>query len=364
MNNTATPTTIGLLFGGKSAEHEVSLRSAKNVYDALNRELYSPVLIAISRSGTWHLVGEAVFEYSEFTAELAQNFPRVALLPGDSGKLVTVSDGSTVASLHAVFPILHGPLGEDGTVQGLLELADVPYVGPSVIGSAVGMDKDFMKRLLRNANIAIAPYKCFESHEIINPGSVIAELGLPLFVKPANMGSSVGVSKADDEPQLQAAIEQAFKFDTKILIESAIVGDEIECAVLGNEQQKASPIGRIIPKNAFYSYETKYIDDDGAILEMPARISDAVAKKAQETALKVCAVLSCQGLSRVDMFATKDGSIIVNEINTIPGFTSISMYPKLWELGGISYQDLISQLISLAIERHAKRQKLASTHAD
>lgn len=357
---------IGIFFGGKSAEHDVSLQSAKNVLEALDKTRYEPVLIGISKTGKWHAATlpakDANGNYASLT--INEDDSLLTLTPG-TGELIDTHTGASLGVLDAAFPVLHGPFGEDGTIQGMLELAGVPYVGPNVLGSAAGMDKDVMKRLLRDAGIPISAFHTYtlSNKETINSSHIFSELGKTVFVKPANMGSSVGVSKAETDAELQAAVTEAFRYDTKIIIESNITGDEIECAVLGNRSPEASIIGRIIPHNNFYSYEAKYIDADGATLEMPAAIAPEVSEKARALALKTFTVLCCEGMGRVDMFATKEGEIFVNEINTIPGFTKISMYPKLWELSGVSYQELITRLITLAIERHIERRSLELTHS-
>lgn len=342
-----TPDTkikVGIFFGGKSAEHEVSLQSAQNVIEALDKDKFEPVLIFIDKDGIWHP------EESEAS---------LSLVPG-SGQLVS-SDGNSY-TIDVAIPVLHGPLGEDGSIQGLFELANLPYVGPGILGSAVGMDKDVMKRLLRDADIPIAAFQTYTNQEV-DADKVFAELGSPVFVKPANMGSSVGVSRAKDADELKKAVADAFQFDTKIIIEEAIVGDEIECSIMGNEIVEASILGRITPReNDFYSYDAKYIDDNGAVLEVPANLPDEVSIKARQIAIQTFLTLGCQGMGRVDMFATQDGDVIVNEINTIPGFTKISMYPKLWEASGVSYTQLITKLIELAVERHTRRSQLKTSH--
>lgn len=345
---------VGILFGGKSAEHDVSIQSAKNVLEALDTDTFEPVLVSIDRQGVWHscIDIDTPVEDSELT-----------LIPGDGhGELIDLSH-QTSQHVDVVFPILHGPMGEDGTVQGLLELANIPYVGPGVLGSAIGMDKDVMKRLLRDAGIPITKHIVVPSHrrQSLDTAQLIADLGLPLFVKPANMGSSVGVSKVEDESALAQAVDLAFTYDRKILIESAVVGDEVECSVLGNDDPQASLPGRIIPQANFYSYDAKYIDTDGAKLEIPAQLSDELTAKVQYMAVRTFQVLCCEGMSRVDMFVTKDGEVIVNEINTIPGFTKISMYPKMWEASGLSYSGLITKLLELAIGRFESRQRLQSS---
>ncbi|MEI6650859.1 MAG: D-alanine--D-alanine ligase [Candidatus Moraniibacteriota bacterium] len=348
---------VGILFGGKSAEHEVSLRSAKSVLDALDRDRYEPVLIGIGKDGKWQSVDIKSLPEGE-SLLIGTTSEATALLPSSAGEL---SGSVPTGRIDVVFPVLHGPLGEDGTVQGLLRLADVPFVGPDVLGSAVGMDKDVMKRLLNEAGIRNAKGLVFRSHEAVSFDDVKVALGMPVFVKPANLGSSVGVSKAVDEASFRAAVDEAFRYDTKIIVEEAIVGRELECAILGNELPIASLPGEVIPHAEFYSYEAKYIDADGAGLEIPARLDAETIKRIQDIAIRTFMTLECEGMSRVDCFLREDGEILVNEINTIPGFTSISMYPKLWEESGIGYSELIDRLIRLAIERHERNRKLRTS---
>lgn len=358
---------VGILFGGKSAEHEVSIESAKNVIQALDADAFEPVLIGIDKSGKWHL--DATHMLTGGSASPSSNQPpsteSMTLLPGGTDGRLIGEDGQNSHQLDVIFPVLHGPKGEDGAIQGFLELANLPYVGPGILGSAVGMDKDVMKRLLRDAGIRVTDFITVTARDLstLQPGEVIEKFGLPLFVKPANMGSSVGVTKVESTDGLLQALRLALQFDTKALIEKAVVGDEIECAVLGNDDPKASIVGRIIPtKEDFYSYEAKYVDENGAMLEIPANIPDDVAQRAQAVAIQTFKALGCEGMSRVDMFACGDGSVVVNEINTIPGFTKISMYPKLWEASGVSYTNLITQLLHLAIERFTQRQRLQTTY--
>lgn len=357
---------IGILFGGKSAEHEVSLQSAKNVFDAIDKEKYNPILIGIDKSGKWLLNNESKFLLNADDPKLIklnQSSDSVALVPQSAGEISNFSNTSQNLKIDVVFPILHGPFGEDGTVQGLLKLANLPFVGASVLGSAVGMDKDVMKRLLRDAGIPIGKFIVLKSCEVIPDFQKIKnELGLPFFVKPANMGSSVGVNKVHDESEYKNRLFKAFDFDIKIILEEFVKGREIECSVLGNENPIASTPGEVISKHEFYSYDAKYIDEHGAVLDIPAKISIQTAKRIQELAIKTFQALSCEGLGRVDFFLKDDGQVIVNEINTIPGFTKISMYPKLWEASGISYTELIDKLIQLAIERFKKEQKLKTSY--
>ncbi|MDO8564368.1 MAG: D-alanine--D-alanine ligase [bacterium] len=356
---------VGVIFGGKSTEHEVSLQSAKNVVAALDTEKYEPVLIGIDKEGKWHKSSGAEYllnsENPKLIALNKRAAQEVGLTTGEKSGLIVLKSGETEA-LDVVFPVLHGPLGEDGTMQGLLKLLDVPFVGPGVLGSAIGMDKDVQKRLLQAAGIPVAKFLTVRAEEKgkITFAKVQKALSSPLFVKPANAGSSVGVQKVKKEGDFAAAVADAFKYDSKILIEEAIEGREIEVAVLGNENPIASVPGEIKPNHEFYSYEAKYIDENGAVCEIPAKLSPQMVKKVQETALAAFKVLECEGMSRVDTFVTKDGQVIVNEINTIPGFTKISMYPKMWAASGISYAELIDRLIELALER-AKREKKLQT---
>jgi len=355
---------VGILFGGKSAEHEVSLQSAKNVIDAIDKEKYEVVPIGISKTGQW-LLGETqnLLLNSDNPKLIALNksSDKIALAPQSYGQISNLSTHQVNNSVDVVFPILHGPFGEDGTVQGLLKLANIPFVGASVLGSAIGMDKDVMKRLLRDAEIPTANFVVVKRTDEANFNDVKNKLGMPVFIKPANMGSSVGVSKVENEEEFNAAIHEAFKYDTKILIEEAVVGREIECSVLGNENPIASELGEITPSHNFYSYEAKYIDENGAALNIPAKVSNEEKDKIQKMAIKVFKTLECEGLGRVDFFLKENGELNVIEINTIPGFTKISMYPQLWEKSGVSYTELISKLLELAIERFERESKLKTS---
>lgn len=336
-------TKLAIIFGGQSAEHEVSIKSAKNVFEALDKNKYSPVLIGIDKNGNWCKTDDFSF-----------NGRQVVLVKNE---IVDLADPEKREKIDVVFPVLHGPFGEDGTVQGLLKLANVPFVGAGVLGSAVGMDKDVMKRLLRDAGLPVGKFLVFRKSERLDFKEITKELGLPLFVKPANLGSSVGISKARNEEEFLAGAEEAFRYDRKIIIEEFVKGREIEVAVLGNDDPIASIPGEIVVHDDFYAYETKYLDENGATLEIPAKLSDEEIKKAQELAIKVFRVLECEGLGRVDFFLKENGlpaqagEFFVNEINTLPGFTSSSMYPKLWEYSGIKYDELIDKLIQLALEK-------------
>ncbi|MFA6306890.1 MAG: D-alanine--D-alanine ligase [Patescibacteria group bacterium] len=357
---------IGILFGGKSAEHEVSLQSAKNIFEAIDKKKYNPILIGIDKSGKWLLSDSSKFLLNADNPKLIrlnQASDHVALVPQSGGKISNLFHKGKKKSIDVIFPILHGPFGEDGTVQGLLKLANIPFVGASVLGSAVGMDKDVMKRLLRDAGLPIGKFITLNSGDKIPGYKTIAEkIGMPCFIKPANMGSSVGVSKVNSQGEYLKAIKNAWQYDTKILIEEYIKGREIECSVLGNANPIASVPGEVTPSHEFYSYEAKYLDEKGAILEIPAKLPSQTIKKIQALAVKTFKTLSCEGPGRVDFFLKKNGDIIVNEINTMPGFTKISMYPKLWEASGIAYAELIDKLIQLAIERFNKEQNLKTNY--
>jgi len=357
---------VALLFGGKSAEHEVSLQSAKNVYEALPKDKYEVVLVGIDKQGRWLLQDASKFLLNSENPELIalnsskKNVAMVHDKSGD-GALIDVSSGKDIGEVDVVFPILHGPLGEDGTVQGMLKLMGVPFVGAGVLGSAIGMDKDVMKRLLREAEIPVANFVVLRVEDKVTLEEVKEEIGIPFFVKPANLGSSVGVSKVKQKEDYEKAISEAFLYDTKVLCEEYIKGREIECSVLGNENPIASVPGEIVLHDEFYSYSTKYIDENGAELAIPAKLPKSVAKSIQEMAILAFKALECSGMARVDFFLTSGGGIFVNEINTIPGFTRISMYPKLWEQSGISYSELCEKLIELAIEKHAGESRLKTS---
>ena len=360
---------LGVLFGGRSGEHEISLESAASIMKALDPAKYEVVPIGITREGRWLAGPEAIGKGPE------ESMRRVL----ESGKPVTASVDPTGPQLiplnsrhpsqrpdqtkvDVIFPVLHGTFGEDGTVQGLLELAGIPYIGAGVLGSAAGMDKDVMKRLFRDAGLAVAKWLLvLRSEWQENPAgirrAIAKQIGYPLFVKPANLGSSVGITKAHRSAALDAAIETAARYDRKILAEKAVNGREIECSVLGNDRPQASVPGEVIPVNEFYDYEAKYLKA-GSDLIIPAPLTAAQTRRVQDAAVRAFRAVDCAGMARVDMLLDrKTGKIFVNEINTIPGFTSISMYPKLWEASGISYRELIDRLVELALERHLEKTK-------
>jgi D-alanine-D-alanine ligase len=359
---------VGIVFGGRSAEHEVSLQSAKNVLEALDRQKYEPVLIGIDREGRWRLDEQtkALFESARPLGNLTADSPReVALVArGEHSRLLDLSHDSELGKMDVVFPVLHGPYGEDGSVQGLCRLANMPCVGAGILGSAVGMDKDVMKRLLRDAGIPIARFATILRGGPAPLFAVLkADLGTPLFVKPANLGSSVGISRVDSAAGYEKALAAAFQYDTKVVVEENITAREIECAVLGNADPQASIPGEIVTGGGhnFYDYDAKYTDEHGAELRIPAPLDPALTGKVRAMALHAFTVLCCEVMARVDMFVKDTGEVLVNEINTIPGFTRISMYPKLWEASGISYTQLVDRLITLAMERHQAERGLKTT---
>lgn len=363
-------TRVIVLCGGRSAEHEISLLSARNVVNALDRDRFEPVIVGIDKLGHWR-------RESERTLEAAAGDPRKVALDAraptvtiDESLSMSAQPGVPVGSDDVVFPVLHGTYGEDGTVQGMLELADVAYVGAGVLGSAVGMDKDVAKRLLRDAGIPVVDFRIVTAagHRA-DPSATRASaeaLGYPLFVKPANAGSSVGVSRVRDAAALDAAVRGALAFDRKVLLERAIDAREVEVAVLGNDDPRASVPAEIIVahKDGFYSYDAKYVDADGASFKVPADIPPATVARVQELAVATFRALELAGMARVDFFLDRGtGALYVNEVNTLPGFTSLSMYPKMWEASGLSQRDLVTRLIELAIERRDARRALATSVA-
>ncbi len=359
---------VGILFGGRSPEHEVALQSAKSIIEAIDKEKYDIVLIGIDKNGKWYHNTQSHYLLNANDPKLIalnkSNEP-VTLVPWqDTHAVIDLSDVNSEPHVDVIFPVLHGSYGEDGTMQGLLKLSGIPFIGASVLGSAVGMDKDVMKRLLKEAGLPIAKFVvAHKSDEAdITFDNVVKQLGLPFFVKPANAGSSVGVNKVKNETDFAQATKEAFSYDNKIILEEFIDCREIECAVLGNEKPKASIPGEIIPHHEFYSYEAKYIDENGAGLAIPAKLSSEQITNVQKLAIEAFKTLCCEGMARVDFFMDKSSEkLYVNEINTIPGFTKISMYPKLWEASGVSYTELIDRLIQLALERHKRDGKLKTT---
>ncbi|MDR2467346.1 MAG: D-alanine--D-alanine ligase [Spirochaetaceae bacterium] len=356
---------VGILCGGVSAEHEVSLQSAKNVVDALDREKFEPELIGIDKNGRWLLQNpENFLAVNNGQAEIKLNSAgtQLAFAP-NSRSLILCREGEIPQPLKIdiVFPILHGPFGEDGTVQGLLKLMNIPFVGSGILGSAAGMDKDIMKRILRDGGVPVGAFWAFNAYEKApSYEEAAARLGTPLWVKPANMGSSIGVSKVHAKNEWDKALALAFQYDAKIILEEHIEGREIECAILDGDTPLASVPGEIKSTHEFYSYDAKYLDANGAVLDIPARLDKDLTAHIQSLALKTFQLLLCEGLSRVDFFVTADNKILVNEINTMPGFTKISMYPKLLDASGIHYTELITRLIETALSRAGACSRTAS----
>lgn len=361
---------LGILCGGRSGEHEVSLLSAQNIYDAVERERFDPLLVAIDKQGRWHAGSpESLLRERDDPARIHLAPDAPALLPiADGGRCLLVERQSLKQqfAVEIFFPIIHGTDGEDGAVQGLFRLMDVPFVGADVAGSAIGMDKHTMKRLLDEAGLPICRWVAVRSVEegLRLHGELTGKWGPVLFVKPASLGSSVGVGRCDSPGALKAALERAFLYDTRVLIEEAVQGREVECSVLGNRDSshtppQASRPGEILPSHGFYSYEAKYIDPEGAKLTIPAELDQATEALVMELALQAYDVLECDGLARLDFFLTPSGDLLINEINTLPGFTKISMYPKLWEASGLPYPKLITRLVELGLERHRRRAELS-----
>lgn len=360
-------TRVIILFGGRSAEHEISLLSARNILNALDRERFEPVLVGIDKLGHWH-------RESARTLEAATGDPRLLALNA-AAPPVTIEEGLELAasldepigSDDVVFPALHGTYGEDGTMQGMLELANVAYVGSGVLGSAVGMDKDIAKRLLSEAGLPVVEYQLVTAASFrADPRGTLEraeELNFPLFVKPANAGSSVGVSKVREPAALEAAIREALRFDRKVLLERAVDAREIECAVLGNDEPRASIASEIIVSHSdgWYSYDAKYVDPSGSQWKIPADIDDNTKARVHDLAIATFRALELAGMARVDFFLDrKTHALYVNEVNTIPGFTAGSMYPKMWEASGLPPKALVTALIELAIERRDARRALAT----
>lgn len=359
---------VVVLFGGKSVEHEVSLQSAKNVAEALDKSKYDVHLVGIDKGGRWHLDDPTTLLDAGNPSLKRLNKPSgttLALVPGGGhDQLMPTEGGKAFGRIDVVFPVLHGPFGEDGTVQGLLKLANLPFVGPGVLGSAIAMDKEVAKRLMRDAGIPIPKFLAFDRVKApdIRFDAVKTELGLPVFIKPANLGSSVGIHKASNETEFERGVADALSFDSKILVEEAVSGRELECAVLGNEEPIASLPGEVKPNDEFYTYKAKYVDENGAILEIPAQLPPETTKRVQALAVKTFRALACEGMARVDFFLRPNGELLVSEVNTIPGFTSISMYPKLWEASGVPFAELLDRLIQLALERYRREQGFRTSY--
>ena len=354
---------VAVLFGGRSAEHEISCISARSVIDALDPERTQAIPIGITKEGRWHLLAGPLPLPGESgrMPEVTEGTGSEVELGADSGGRQLVAADGRRESIDVVFPVLHGPLGEDGAVQGMMELAGVPYVGAGVLASAVGMDKDVQKALFARAGLPVVPHQVVREPEWREDGEGVAAraraLGYPLFSKPATLGSSIDVVKVHDPSELDHGIEEAFRYGRKAILERAIPSArEVECAVLGNDDPVASVVGEIVPDgHEFYDYAAKYLDEQGAHLQIPATLEPRLAERIQRFSIAAFRAIDCAGMARVDFFVEgrEASTVWLNEINTIPGFTPISMYPRLWEASGLSYPDLIERLLDLAIERHA-----------
>lgn len=351
---------VAVIFGGQSGEHEVSLMSATSIIKAMDKEKYHIIKIGITREGFW--------KYYDGPVDKIQSgeWEKHAVPIDDSGyNFIPSCKGLPSSKIDVVFPVLHGPMGEDGTIQGLFEMAGLPYVGCGVLASSLGMDKVFAKILFQRAGLKQAEFMVFMRKNVeVDLEGCIAKVEdkfeYPVFVKPANLGSSVGITKAHGRDELKAAFQLAAGYDRKVVVEEFIDGYEVECSVLGNDEPRASIVGQIVPCNEFYDYQAKYFDGGKTGLLIPARITDEAAEKVREVAVKAFKVIDGSGMARVDCFVhKKTGEVYINEINTIPGFTKISMYPKLWEASGIPYPRLIDRLIELAFERHREKRNTA-----
>lgn len=356
---------IVVLFGGQSVEHEISLISAQNIIQAIDKNKFQVIPVGITKTGQFLLFKQNNYLINPTDAKKISldgtKGEEVVFLPGKP-ELFVLETKETI-KIDIVFPILHGNFGEDGTIQGLLKLSNVPFVGAGVLGSALGMDKVYTKKILQSNNIPVADYLTFrkEEKDQIDFEKITQKLALPFFIKPANSGSSVGINKVDSLEEFLSAVEEAFNYDRQIIIEKAIKGREIECSVLGSGKPIVSLPGEVIPKNQFYSYEAKYLDDKGAEFRIPAKLPENIIKKIQDYSIRAYQALGIEGMARADGFLEENGNYYVNELNTIPGFTSISMYPKLWQASGISYKDLVQKLIDLGFDRFKKEKKLKKT---
>lgn len=356
---------IALIFGGQSAEHEVSVNSAKNIYEAMDKNLFEVLLIGISKKGTWyHFDSNSVFAKhpSLFDEKIQSEGKQVSLIT-DSGKpyffYLNTKERSPV---DAAFPIIHGTHGEDGCIQGLFKMMGLPFVGCGVLACAAGMDKDVMKRLFQQGGIKTARFHTLTRKKMMTYEQLKDSLGPVFFIKPVNMGSSVGVHKIKSDADYKSKVEDAFLYDHKVIAEEFIQGREIECSVMGHEDSaKASVAGEVVAHHEFYSYEAKYLDPNGAAIIIPAKLEEKVMQDVRQLAIRTYETLNCQGLTRVDFFLKENGEVYVNEINTLPGFTKISMYPKMWEATGLSYTQLISDLIQLAFEKSDIDRKLKTS---
>ncbi len=359
---------IAIIFGGQSAEHEVSLRSAKNIALAMDSAIYEFILVGISQQGTWYQFPDlSIFDTCTKLVDgaIPASGKIIALIRSEGKAVLFDLKNQNQMEIDCAFPIIHGTRGEDGTLQGLFKMMNVPFVGCGVLASAIGMDKEVMKRILNVAGIKNAKYRLLTPFQKNDFQSLASDLGLPFFIKPANAGSSVGVHKIKSEKDFQEKLKDAFLYDNKVLAEEFIDGREIEISVMGlNHEPKASLPGEVIPQHEFYSYEAKYLDDKGALLQIPAQVDSETVQGMQKIACDTYHTLGCDGFTRVEFFMKKNGELYINEVNTLPGFTKISMYPKMWETSGLKYSDLISELIDLAFKKDQMDAKFVTTYLD
>lgn len=352
---------VGILYGGKSVEHEISLRSARNVAKYIDQEKFDPVLIGIDQAGHWYL-------NQEMDTPITSGAPLALILSQEGDTFCSTNNDLGTGKLDVVFPVLHGTDGEDGSIQGMLTTAGMPFVGTGVLGSAVAMDKLVSKKLLKQAGVPTSNFLAPTQEQLadLSFNLIAQELGVPFMAKPATLGSSVGVSKVNGPEDYEAAVRSIFKYDNAALFESYIKGRELECAVIGNQPPIASVAGEIIISDAyeFYTYEAKYEDPNAVEIKIPAQVDDATLKEIKKWSIAAYEALNCEDFARVDLFVDANGQIFINEINTIPGFTDSSMFPSLWEASGVSYTDLITRLIEMAMERHKKSEQLSRNYRE
>lgn len=345
---------VAILYGGRSVEHAVSVNSARNIYEYLDKTLYEPIPVGISKQGEWHLT-------SGVTKTITKGMPLGLRLDPSNPSLIVLSTGARIKP-DIIFPVLHGTDGEDGSIQGLIKVIDLPMVGTDVLGSSLSMNKIVAKRLLKEADLPVTDFVTFryDQKDKISFTALSKKLGLPFMIKSASLGSSVGVSKVNTKNDFKLAIEEAFKYDDEMLAEEYISGREIECAVLGNYPPEASYPGEIVinKKYEFYTFDAKYVDPDAVRIDVPAKLPGSVAEKIRRISVKAYEALHCRDFSRIDLFLDKKGRIFINEINTIPGFTNSSMYPMMWKERGVSFSDLITRLLNLAIERYNRSKRI------
>lgn len=348
--------TVVILFGGKSVEHQISINSAKNVFEYIDKDKYEPILIGISQKGEWFLK-------KEVNGDFQANDSIQLILNAEKGGFYNSHTNNTITP-DLIFPVLHGTDGEDGSIQGLLRVINVPFVGTGVLGSAISMSKLYSKRLLETVGIPVSKYVSYEFHNKsdIHFNDLQERLGLPFMAKAANLGSSVGVHKVKSEEDFHYAVKDVFNFDSTIIFEEFITGRELECAVIGNEAPEASLPGEVVVSKAydFYTYEAKYLDPEAAKLEIPANVDEDISKKIQALSIKSYQALKCEDFARVDLFLKENGDIMINEINTIPGFTNSSMFPMMWKERGISFTNLITKLIEMALKRFERSQHISN----